>query len=377
MSPLKTFIIYAHEDVQFRMGLEKFLRHLVRMKKVDLWSDKEIKPGEAWDEVIQKNLQEAELVLMLVSVDFYNSEYIQETEFEQVKERRKRGEVLLVPILVRSCPSYELIKDLQWLPSNATPIGEWLNQDAAYTSVANDIEVLVEDVLRQRIEADKQAMALKQAEAERAAKAEAERAETERKARETAELARKHAEEEKRQKEAQRLEAEKLREAAEQKAASETVRAEDEKQQKIAVRKEKTELEVALNEARAARRRARIRTVIASLAFLIAAGFAWQLSEKQADLEASYERLTIVVGDKGGENAGLETKIRTITNDHESKKKEMAALQDSVVIYAAGLFNLNNRTNDERARELLHSLSLDTCKANVLHRAQEIRQEKR
>lgn len=150
--PLKTFIIYSHEDLAYKTGLEKFLRHLVRTGKIVLWSDKEIKPGEYWNSSIQLNLGEAEVIIILVSVDFYYSDYIQDIEFQHARERLDSGQALIVPVLAHYCPwrSYDLIKDLQALPSGAKSIDEWSSTDKAFTDVAENLERLVDEMLARR-----------------------------------------------------------------------------------------------------------------------------------------------------------------------------------------------------------------------------------
>ena len=152
LEPLKTFIIYSHEDLHYKTGLEKFLRHLVKKGKITIWSDREIKPGEYWDESIKLNLGEAEVILILVSVDFYNSEYIQDTEFRRAKERYDMGDALIVPILVRFCPwkSYDLIKDLQALPTGALSVDTWISKDQAFTDIAENLERLADELLERR-----------------------------------------------------------------------------------------------------------------------------------------------------------------------------------------------------------------------------------
>jgi len=151
--PLKTFIIYAHEDQGYKTGLEKFLRHLVRRDKLVIWTDKEIRAGEQWDKSIKLNLNEADVIIILISVDFYNSDYIQNIEFKKAKERYDRNEALLVPILVRHCPwrSYELIHELQMLPSGARSVDNWQSKDEAYTDIAEHLERLIDTLLQRRL----------------------------------------------------------------------------------------------------------------------------------------------------------------------------------------------------------------------------------
>lgn len=148
-APLKTFIIYAHEDLTFKTSLEKHLRHLVKSKKIELWSDREIKAGEVWDESIKLNLSEAEVILMLVSSDFYASDYIQDQEFTRAKEKFDKNEALLIPIIVRPCSwkSYDLIKNLQALPVDAKPVALWHSHDEAFTFISEEIEILTDKLI--------------------------------------------------------------------------------------------------------------------------------------------------------------------------------------------------------------------------------------
>ncbi len=79
-SPVKIFIIYAHEDAVYKDGLIKALSPLKNQGWVKSWHDGDIRPGEVWDEQIRQNLNAADVVVPLVSSDFFASEYIQQVE---------------------------------------------------------------------------------------------------------------------------------------------------------------------------------------------------------------------------------------------------------------------------------------------------------
>ena len=117
-APLKTFIIYASADREYRTALERQLKSLIDNDLIQLWSDKEILPGEVWDAAIKKRLLESELFLMLVSADFFNSNYIREKEFSLALEKLARGEDIVVPIIGRGgdWDVYEVLQKLQLLP---------------------------------------------------------------------------------------------------------------------------------------------------------------------------------------------------------------------------------------------------------------------
>jgi len=112
--PLKTFIIYASKDRSLREELESHLRPFVDMGWLALWSDREILPGARWGKAIEAQLVQADLFLLLVSVDFYNSGYIREKEFTTAVARLESGDALVIPIIVRHCTwkFYPVIKDL-------------------------------------------------------------------------------------------------------------------------------------------------------------------------------------------------------------------------------------------------------------------------
>lgn len=144
LPPLKTFIIYSSKDRELRQQLESHLQALVDLKWIALWSDKEIAPGERWDTAIKNQLAQADLFLMLVSVDFYNSGYIREEEFKTAVERMERGDSIVVPIIARPCDweVYPVIKDLQVLPPGGeavTDTDHWKDREKAWTIVAKKL----------------------------------------------------------------------------------------------------------------------------------------------------------------------------------------------------------------------------------------------
>lgn len=146
--PLKTFIIYASADREYRNALERQLKSLIDNNLIQLWSDKEILPGEVWDAAIKKKLLDSELFLMLVSADFFNSNYIREKEFSLALEKLERGEAIVVPIIVRDCDweAYKVIQKLQVLPPGGvavTDLRHWHHADIAWATITREIRRLI------------------------------------------------------------------------------------------------------------------------------------------------------------------------------------------------------------------------------------------
>ena len=122
---------------------------------IRLWSDKEILPGEQWDAAIKKQLLEAELFLMLISADFFNSDYIREKEFVAALQKLERGEAIIIPIIGRDCDweAYPEIQKLQVLPPGGIAVSDierWKNTDKAWATVVREIRRRVESIHSER-----------------------------------------------------------------------------------------------------------------------------------------------------------------------------------------------------------------------------------
>ena len=76
MDPVDLFYSYAHEDEKLRDELDGHLALLRRKGVIRPWHDRGIVPGQKWDEAIDAQLSTADLILLLVSMDFLNSDYI-------------------------------------------------------------------------------------------------------------------------------------------------------------------------------------------------------------------------------------------------------------------------------------------------------------
>jgi formylglycine-generating enzyme required for sulfatase activity len=153
-NPVKTFICYAHEDHAVVEGLKKQLAVFEKRSLLQIWSDGKILPGEPWDKAIKIQLEQAELILLFVSVDFINSEYIEKTELKAALQRHRDGQAVLIPIIVRSChwQEYFDIGQFQALPAKARPIlsSHFPYIDEAFFEIAEGIRKTAEERRQQK-----------------------------------------------------------------------------------------------------------------------------------------------------------------------------------------------------------------------------------
>jgi tetratricopeptide (TPR) repeat protein len=148
LTPVEVFCSYAHEDEVWRKKLETHLSLLRRQGLVSFWHDRLITPGTDWAKAIDPHLETASVILLLVSSDFFASDYCYGIEMKQALERHKAGEARIIPIMVRPVDWKDApFAHLQALPTDAKPISARRNQDTALTDVAAGIRrAIVEDL---------------------------------------------------------------------------------------------------------------------------------------------------------------------------------------------------------------------------------------
>src|SRR6266496_4262022 len=146
---IEIFCSYAHEDEVWLRKLETHLSLLKRQGLISLWHDRLIVPGTDWAHTIDMHLETASVVLLLVSADFFASDYCYGIEMQRALERQEAGEARVLPILVRPVEGWQQapFAHLQALPTDARPLAAWRNKDTALADVAAGIRrVIVEEL---------------------------------------------------------------------------------------------------------------------------------------------------------------------------------------------------------------------------------------
>lgn len=143
--PLKLFYSYAHKDESLRDELAIQLTLLRRQGLIAPWHDRNISAGTEWAGQIDRNLEEAQIILLLVSPDFIASDYCYDTEMMRAMERHEERSVRVIPIILRPCDWHSTpFGKLQALPRDAKPITSWSSRDEAFLDVAKGIRRVVE-----------------------------------------------------------------------------------------------------------------------------------------------------------------------------------------------------------------------------------------
>lgn len=163
IQPLKTFIIYARSDEFAKTQLILHLRPLINSQMITIWHDGNILPGEDWEKAIKKELNSSDLVLLLVSANSLNSDFIQSQELKTALERLKDGSARVIPIIMSPCAWRfdPVIAGLQCLPlyknEGPKPVSDkvWQNEHEAWTNVVENLGDMVSELNLQKSATEK------------------------------------------------------------------------------------------------------------------------------------------------------------------------------------------------------------------------------
>lgn len=141
----KVFFSYSHDDEQFRNQLEKHLSMLKHQGLIEPWHDRRIAAGAVVDDAISNALEEADIILLLVSASFIASPYCYSKEMERAMQRHHDGTAVVIPVIVRTCDWHPApFGKLLAVPKDGKAIDLWANFDEAYTDVTRQIRSVVE-----------------------------------------------------------------------------------------------------------------------------------------------------------------------------------------------------------------------------------------
>ncbi len=144
---IEIFFSYSHKDQELRDQLETQLSLLKRQGFISSWHDRKIGAGEEWAQEIDRHLNSAQIILLLVSADFIASHYCYEQEMMRALERHRLGEARVIPIILRPCDWHNSpFGQLQALPTDGQPITgrNWHTRDEAFLDVTQGIRRVIE-----------------------------------------------------------------------------------------------------------------------------------------------------------------------------------------------------------------------------------------
>ncbi|WP_297798378.1 TIR domain-containing protein [uncultured Eudoraea sp.] len=149
---INIFVIYALADKDIMIHLLRHLDPLNEAFDLSIWHDDPIIAGQPWKTYIESRIHHTDIFLLLVSDDFMNSQFIKQIEFKAIIDRHKENKSVVIPIIIDNCQwdidlkltDYDInLNELQILPEEGKPIGDWDSADLVYNNVAAGIRTII------------------------------------------------------------------------------------------------------------------------------------------------------------------------------------------------------------------------------------------
>lgn len=141
----KVFFSYSHADEALRDQLEKQLSLLKRQGIVEVWHDRRIGAGQDFAHEIDQHVETDDIILLLVSADFLNSDYCYDKEMTRAMERHHEGEAIVIPVILRACDWHGApFGKLNATPPGGKPVTQYADRDQALYEVAKAVRSAAE-----------------------------------------------------------------------------------------------------------------------------------------------------------------------------------------------------------------------------------------
>ncbi|MDN5104782.1 TIR domain-containing protein [Aliarcobacter butzleri] len=114
----KIFVSYSRKDADYRDALRQHLNMLTIFDIADNWACEDITIGK-WDEQIQKELLDSDIIIYMLSANFFSSSYIREKEvLEVMKQMKENPNKKILPIIVSEFVGLDNLKRLIQNPTD-------------------------------------------------------------------------------------------------------------------------------------------------------------------------------------------------------------------------------------------------------------------
>jgi hypothetical protein len=160
-SKIHVFVSYSHDNANWLdktnpFGLLKMWERALD-KKANFWIDRDISGGEMWKKKIIREIEKAEVAVLLITEDFVISPFIQEVELPLILRRAAAGECEVLPVLAEPArvERLKLGAVYQISPGMPTPLSEHIEKSdnawkKARLKVLQDLENTIDRALEKR-----------------------------------------------------------------------------------------------------------------------------------------------------------------------------------------------------------------------------------
>lgn len=146
---LKIFISYSHNDEK---DIDEFIKYIAPLKTKGLiedWYDRKIIAGKEYQDKIDNNLADADIICLFISANFLSSKACMEEKKSAFELMKKKG-IAVAPIVLSQCGwlDDEDIHTLLALPTDGKAISSFESSDTAWNDVYNGLKKIIHNEIK-------------------------------------------------------------------------------------------------------------------------------------------------------------------------------------------------------------------------------------
>lgn len=146
----KIFISYSSADEKYK---EQMISHLSGLKHrgvIETWHDRDIVAGDIKGDEVDQNINQAAVILLMVSPDFIGSMYCYGYEMQYAIRLHEEGRARVIPVMLRPC-------DIEGAPFEnlkSVPERSWVSQyddkDSVFLEVVEQIKTAIKETVHKK-----------------------------------------------------------------------------------------------------------------------------------------------------------------------------------------------------------------------------------
>lgn len=144
---LEIFISYSHRNMRYKNKLLTSLEALRQSYYIEPWHDGMIGAGANINEDVKKAINQADIILLLITDDYLSSYYCMQKELKIAKERENRNECKVIPVMFQESILTDTLSFFynNRIPEDGTPIATgFRNQSQGCTRAVRRIQQLLD-----------------------------------------------------------------------------------------------------------------------------------------------------------------------------------------------------------------------------------------
>lgn len=148
---IRIFFSYATTAPKDSRLFKRLMNHLSLLRErysIHEWYDSAIAPGNNIAQTIEQFLDNADIIVLLISADFFSEPRCYKLEMMRALEQSKKGAAHLLPVLLSSTDfDISPLTGYELLPLGGRPVSHWKNPEDALAEVAKSIRKVVDEVI--------------------------------------------------------------------------------------------------------------------------------------------------------------------------------------------------------------------------------------